>query len=1403
MIRLPDIAVIGMGCLLPGARNPDELWNVLIEGRDVTSDATETDFGIDPEFLYDSVPAKTDSICYRKNGYIRGFSFDPAGYRLSSENLLALDSMFHWSLYAARQALEDAGIEIGSHDLKRCGVAMGAVGGITFSSRRLFTDLYRRLGEPFVAEEIGDPRFKFLKQNFAGNLYSGFTTGYAPRIVSQALGAQGPRICFEAACASSLYAMRCAAYSLASGDADLMLAGAVCRPDSLTIACAFNMLHVFPENGHCLPFDRRSKGMKTGEGAGFFVLKRLSDAIRDGDRIHGVIEGIGLSNDGGRSHILTPHPDGQLLAYERAQPNREEPVDYVECHGTGTPLGDQIELDTLESFFAGTRLPKIGGNKCNVGHLLTAAGMVSLMKVIQSMKKGVIPPTIGIETPLESKNRRVTPEHFVTHATPWPESTRIKRAGINAFGFGGVNAHLILREPSTAKGKKPRPAKIPAMNSATPVIIGMGLRFGSMMNLDQFGSALRTGMAPWTNPSREDRSEKGASANFPPGSFLEEAEFDCVQFRLPPNEVNVSLFHQLLMASVADQALRNAGFQPGDSPANVAVLIGQDLDFSAHRYAARFDLGWELHRAVKHSGRSMSEAEFQTLCDRLKEKICPSAGADAVAGGVANLVANRLSAVWHFNGPSFSVFSQENSVFKALELARFFLAIDEVDAVVVGGIDLPGGWERTLWEQEFHPPSRSSERFAFSRNADGWCPGEGAGAIVLTSEKFAKKRGLRAYATLRALAIEQSGLPDQLQIAPSASGIAAVSRQALAGAGLSPTDVGYLEAHAGGIAAEDSAELEGLAEVYARSAARPHCVLASAKSAAGHLFAASGIASVISVALALHDRFRPGTRWNGPRNPAVFDRGAFYVPDQSEPWPADRARVAAVNSFGADGSCVHAIFSEGFSGAETFNPAPPAKLARRFPKVLRVGPKRIGSGRLRESDAEPAAAAPIEMATGSPWEIHRRKHRELAAKAHENTLKAQGLYIAAFGRSLSAPFQLSPTVTAVKPAGSSVLWNYEQVLELTTGKLAGILGDAYAEADTFTVRMRPPSPPFLFISRVTRLTAKPRQLENCVIEWEYDIPLEPWYASHGVPSTLIFAESSHATILALLAIGDPLFLDPETRFRVLDAVSSYCAEPPGVGETFSAKATVTSFIKTGRALLFRYAYECFHKGVCFFKSQSRAGVFYHQDLDQTEQRSMEWPRATIDWSPIPLTRLSNKEVFDEADIQALQRGDFHACFGAGKTDERPNLLAPTKLLLLKRVRDIDLHGGRWNQGSIVGEWDVDPQHWIFAVHFQDDPLMPATLLIEACLQTALFFMYDLGFLRSFRDFKLAVVPDLPVKGKFRGAVRPEPGLLQFKLHLKRMESVPHHQLRFDAELILQKRVIGLIEDLALRLVPIS
>ena len=456
---MEKIAVIGVSCLFPGADTHQKFWQNLIEQKDSTSLATATEIGVDPHTFYDPVKGQPDKYYCMRGGFIRDFTFDPTGYNFSPEVLAGLDNIFKWSLYVARQALQDSGYLGHQTTLADCGVILGNLSFPSRSSHRLLAPIYRQILEPALSKLIKQP-VGLPSLPASGNLspYNAMTFGYPAAIVAQALSLSGGNFALDAACASSLYAVRLACHYLLSGQTNLMLAGAVSCADPFSINMGFSVFQAYPENGISRPLDRTSGGLVAGEGAGMFVLKRYNDALRDGDKIYAVIRGIGLSNDGRGKFLLSPQSKGQLLAFERAYAEAEvdpQTIDYVECHATGTPLGDKTELATMETFFGQHgAAPLIGSVKSNFGHLLTAAGMPSMLKVVLSMSNGVIPATINVTDPFSSAHDVISTEHIVAKPTPWPTNHSIRRAGVNAFGFGGTNAHLIIEAPLQSRSNR-------------------------------------------------------------------------------------------------------------------------------------------------------------------------------------------------------------------------------------------------------------------------------------------------------------------------------------------------------------------------------------------------------------------------------------------------------------------------------------------------------------------------------------------------------------------------------------------------------------------------------------------------------------------------------------------------------------------------------------------------------------------------------------------------------------------------------------------------------------------------------------------------------------------------------------------------------------------------------------
>ena len=920
-----EVAIIGMGCLFPGAETPEQFWESLVAGRDASSALTAEETLRDPALFYGPKKGVPEKTCSLQSGVVRGFTFNPEGYDLPPDELARLDPLYQWTLYAARQALADAGRD--GDALARCGLVLGNLSNPTHSSKRLFSELYRQILEPAAQRLLGDDRLRLAGLGDVPDSIHAAIMGYPAALAAQALGLGGPRFALDAACASSLYAVQLSCHYLQAGLADLMLAGAVCRPDHLHVSHGFSVIQAFPEDGEeSRPLDRSSRGIMSGEGAAALVLKRHADAVRDGDRVYAVVEGAGLSNDGAGKHFLSPNPKGQALALERAYGRgggggAPGDVDYVECHATGTPLGDQTELNTLERFFGADR-PRVGAVKPNLGHLLSAAGMAGVIKVALAMSKGVIPATIGVGEPVRSEGGAFSGNEIVRENAAWPAKGRAKRAAVNAFGFGGTNAHLVLREGAAGVGAGARVGRGGGGTSGVGeplAIVGMDARFGSVDGLEAFTRCVYEGEQAfgalpadrWLGVEAEPGLLEawGLEGGRPPrGAYLDRVEVDFLDLKVPANDSELPLQQQLLMLDVADRALKDAGFCRG-AGRNVAVLVGAEMELTMHRNRARLDVGWQVREGLGRAGLALTDEQEALLETLLKDGLVFPPRGDNVHYGIGNLIANRISSLWDLTGPSFTVSAQENSVPVALEVARLLLASEGAEAVVVGGVDLAGGLEHVLWRNGLAPVG-GRETLSFDRSADGWLVGEGAGAVVLKRLRDAERDGDRIYARLDAVELVPGRRAGGL---PLSASVQAACEGALAQAGLAPDAIGYVEAHGSGIAAEDEAEWAGLRAAYAGGAPLS-CAVGSVKANVGHAFAASGIASLIKAALCLHHRFVPATPgWSAPEDAAAWAETPFYVASTSRLWTRRggvQPRAVAVSGLSLDGSCAHLILSD-------------------------------------------------------------------------------------------------------------------------------------------------------------------------------------------------------------------------------------------------------------------------------------------------------------------------------------------------------------------------------------------------------------------------------------------------------------------------------------------------------------
>ncbi len=619
-MRFSPIAIVGRGCVLPGALSPQALWDAVREARDLVRAVPAGRWRMAPErAMCTADAAQPDRAWSDRGGYVEGFEalWNPQGFALPAAELAGLDPLVHWLLHCSREALGECSA--------RTGARVGAVFG--------------HLGFPSEGMAAFADRVWSGEDNASDARNRSMSSG-AAKVLARAFALDAGCHALDAACASSLYALKLACDRLHEGSADLMLAGAVQRADDLFLHVGFAALNALSRSGRSRPFHRDADGLLPAEGCAMFALKRLADARRDGDTIHALIRGIGLSNDGRGRGLLVPDAAGQQRAMRAAYAAADiDPaaVSLLECHATGTSVGDATELGASAAVFAGAQALGVGSLKSNLGHLITVAGAAGMIKLIEAMRAGIRPPTLhaDVETPALAQ----TPFRVLHRAEEWPaQGPRI--AAISAFGFGGNNAHLVLSEDDPGL-----PGLPPAAVAVPVAIVALGVLAGSARNRAEYSAAL------FANRSLRDGDGCGR---------IDTIGLDLVGLRFPPRDLEQTLPQQLAMLQAAREALAEAGALPRERS---AVLIGMEPDAEVARYGTRWRRGAE-----------------QGVIAALE-----SAG---VVGCMPNIPANRISAQFDLAGPAFTVQAGRDSGLAALAIAARALGNDEIDAALVGAVDL-------------------------------------------------------------------------------------------------------------------------------------------------------------------------------------------------------------------------------------------------------------------------------------------------------------------------------------------------------------------------------------------------------------------------------------------------------------------------------------------------------------------------------------------------------------------------------------------------------------------------------------------------------------------------------------------------------------------------------------------
>ena len=672
MSDFSPIAIVGRGLVLPKAHTTAAFWQNVEQGVDCVEDVpADGRWGIAPSLVTGTTDDSVDKMWSTKGGYITGFDADDAceGTLVDKELLLQLDPVVQWSLSAAKQALLESKVVPGA-DGSKVGCILGNLSFPTSKLAQFGEEAFlQQASQAAAAGELSQAMADMAAAKKTHPL-NRFMSGLPSAIVSEALGLHAGSFSLDAACASSLYAVQFAADALHTGRADVMLAGAVNAADSLFIHVGFCALNALSKTGQTRPFHRDADGLLPGEGAGVLALMRLEDAQQQGKHILGVIRGVGLSNDGRGRNLLAPSTEGQVRAIRRAwQRAGVDPstANMLECHATGTSLGDLTEVNSLRSVFgeAAPRSIGMGSLKSNMGHLITGAGVAGMLKVLGSFENNLLPKTLHTDAPLDVFSDETLPFALATEARPFErQGDNARRAAVSAFGFGGNNAHVIVDD---YQERDDGLAPLPKVASVDTVITGMGVRIGEHDSVPSFISAL---LDDDIHPLATQASVNGA------------------QVRFPPNSLRSSLPQQLHVFEAVREA---AELLPADlDNTRVGVLIGMECDVDVTTPGIRWRLKHWAQEWNAGAKLGLTDDAIDAWADAMRDASAPVVDAEGVLGQMPNIPANRMSVQLDLRGPGFTISAEEISGLAALRTAQDFLARGELDAVLVGAVDVCG-----------------------------------------------------------------------------------------------------------------------------------------------------------------------------------------------------------------------------------------------------------------------------------------------------------------------------------------------------------------------------------------------------------------------------------------------------------------------------------------------------------------------------------------------------------------------------------------------------------------------------------------------------------------------------------------------------------------------------------------
>ncbi|MBX3448373.1 MAG: SDR family NAD(P)-dependent oxidoreductase [Planctomycetaceae bacterium] len=831
--QFQPIAIVGMGCRMPGGDGVSEYWKLLVEKRSAIGPVPEE--RLNRDLYFDSEHGKAGRTYSDLGGIVPERPIDRRVCPISDKLLRESDSAHLTLCEVASSALRDAGIDPSRTPYARTGVYIGHSGGSCLAgdvgyaryaamagdilrrdddfracSPAERANLARRLVERVRQEMPSEESVRDMK----------FVASNAAMLIARVHGFEGPTFVVDAACASSLMAMSQAAQALQRGDIDMALAGGASYSKWYGLVL-FSMAMSISGSGS-RPFDADADGLISSDGYGIVVLKTLDRALADGDRVLAVIRGIGVSSDGRGKSLWAPRPEGQISAIQRAYSSMVDPtsLDYIECHATSTQVGDATELKGLSRAFppglAGGRRIPIGSVKANIGHTLEAAGIAGLLKSVLAMQNGVIPPQINFNTPNPEIDWANIPFEVACQPRDWTKSSNGKprRCAVNSFGIGGLNVHVVLDDGllpgETGKSRVAVPGNLRSTKSVEagrvsfePIaVLGVGTILPGALNKAALWELLVSGKDPkcdlpagrcWdADVLFAEKQAAGEPVPTTRGGYITDFVYDWKRHKVPPKQIANANPLQFMLLDAADQALSDAGYSKRDydrSRASVVVgtIFGGD-------FAISLQLGLRLPHMQKILGDllradGLPEDKIEEALLRFEKRLLEKMPAlmDETGSFTSSTLASRLSKSFDFMGGAFAIDSDEVSGLAAMHAGVGMLQTGVSDMVLCAAGQQ--AMDAALFEalQRNGMLSQGNAKSPFDKNFDGVLPAEGVAVVLLKRLADAERDGDPIRAVIRG--VGQVSRYEEPEVA-----FAAAAERTCELAGVQPQSIGVLEA---------------------------------------------------------------------------------------------------------------------------------------------------------------------------------------------------------------------------------------------------------------------------------------------------------------------------------------------------------------------------------------------------------------------------------------------------------------------------------------------------------------------------------------------------------------------------------------------------------------------------------